>query len=80
MDAPTLGGALPIFPTSGTQATGPVLERLVETLCHRRPTIRKLIGEFSQVEPNPISELAGTAREFCRASRSRGRSVEAQRL
>jgi hypothetical protein len=30
------------------------LERLVETLCHRRPTIRKLIGEFRGSSRNPF--------------------------
>jgi hypothetical protein len=80
MDAPTLWRCAADIPDEWYSGDRAGLERLVETLCHRRPTIRKLIGEFSQVEPNPISELAGTAREFCRASRSRGRSVEAQRL
>jgi hypothetical protein len=30
------------------------LERLVETLCHRRPLIRKLIGEFRESSRNPF--------------------------
>ena len=34
------------------------LERLVETLCHRRPTIRKLISEFRRSSRNPFSKLA----------------------
>jgi len=37
------------------------LERLVETLCHRRPTIRKLIGEFRRSTRDPFPNWSDSA-------------------
>jgi hypothetical protein len=46
------------------------LERLVETLCERRPTVRKLIGEFRRSNRNPFPkwEDSALARDVASAS------------
>jgi len=52
------------------------LERLVETLCHRRPTIRKLIGEFRRSSRNPFPKWRESPEDPAMPLAARDRSVE----
>ncbi len=56
------------------------LERLVETLRHRRPTIRKLIGEFRRSSRNPFPNWRESPADSAMPLAARDRSLEAQRL
>jgi hypothetical protein len=56
------------------------LERLVETLCHRRPTIRKLIGEFRRSSRNPFPNWRESPANSAMPLAARDRSLEVQRL
>jgi hypothetical protein len=56
------------------------LERLVETLCHRRPTIRKLIGEFRRSSRNPFPNWRESPADSVMPLPARDRSLEAQHL
>jgi HipA-like protein len=56
------------------------LERLVETLCHRRQTIRKLIGEFRSSSRNPFPNWSESPADSAMPLAARDRSLEAQRL
>jgi hypothetical protein len=56
------------------------LERLVETLCHRRPSIRKLIGEFRRSNRNPFPNWRESPADSAMPLPARDRSLEAQRL
>src|SRR5713101_6788521 len=52
------------------------LERLVETLCHRRPTLRKLIGEFRRSSRNPFPKWRESPEDSAVPLAARDRSVE----
>lgn len=56
------------------------LERLVETLCHRRPTIRKLIDDFRRSSRNPFPNWRESAADSAITLAVRDGSLEAQRL
>jgi hypothetical protein len=56
------------------------LERLVETLCHRRPTIRKLIVEFRRSSRNPFPNWRESPADSAMPLAARDRSLEVQRL
>jgi hypothetical protein len=56
------------------------LERLVETLCHRRQTIRKLIGEFCRSSRNPFPNWRESPADSVMPLAERDRSLEAERL
>jgi len=56
------------------------LERLVETLCHRRPTIRKLITEFRRSSRNPFPNWRESPVNSAMPLAARDRSLEVQRL
>ena len=56
------------------------LERLVETLCHRRPTIRKLIGEFRASSRNPFPNWRDSPADSAMPVVAGDRSLEAQGL
>jgi hypothetical protein len=56
------------------------LERLVETLCRRRPTIRKLIDEFRRSSRNPFPNWRESLADSAMPIAARDRSLEAQRL
>ena len=56
------------------------LERRVETLCHRRPTIRKLIGEFQRSSRNPFPNWRESPADSAMPLAARDRSLEVQRL
>ena len=56
------------------------LERLVETLRHRRPTIRKLIGEFRKSSRDPFPNWRESPADSAMPFTARDRSLEAQRL
>ena len=56
------------------------LERLVETLCHRRQTIRKLIGKFRRSSRNPFPNWRESPADSAMPLAARDRSLEAQRL
>jgi len=55
-------------------------ERLVETLCHRRQTIRKLIGEFRRSSRNPFPNWGESSADSAMALAAKDRPLEAQRL
>jgi hypothetical protein len=54
MDAHTIWRCAAGIPEEWYEGDRVGLERLVETLCHRQPTIRKLIGEFRGSSRNPF--------------------------
>jgi len=56
------------------------LERLVETLCHRRPTIRKLIGEFRASSRNSFPNWRESPTDSAMPLAARDLSFEVQRL
>ena len=56
------------------------LERLVETLCHRRPTIRKLIDEFRRSNRSPFPNWRELSPDSAMPLAAADRSLEAQRL
>jgi hypothetical protein len=56
------------------------LNRLVETLCHRRQTIRKLIGEFRRSSRNSFPNWSESPANSAMPLAAGGRSLEAQRL
>jgi hypothetical protein len=56
------------------------LERLVETLCRRRPTIRRLIGEFRKSSRNPFPNWRESPADSAMPLAARDRSLEAQHL
>jgi hypothetical protein len=56
------------------------LERLVETLCHRRQTIRKLIGEFCRSSRNPFPNWRESPTDSALPLAAIDESLEAQRL
>ena len=56
------------------------LERLVETLWHRRPTIRKLIGDFCRSSRNPFPNWGESPADSATPLAARDRSLEVQRL
>jgi len=56
------------------------LERVVETLCHRRQTIRNLIGEFRRSSRNPFPNWSESPADSAMPLAARDRSLEAQRL
>ena len=56
------------------------LERLVETVCHRRATIRKLIGEFRRSSRNPFPNWRESPADSAMPLAARDRSLESQRL
>jgi hypothetical protein len=56
------------------------LERLVETLCHRRWTIRELIGEFRRSIRNPFPNWRESPSDSVMPLAARYRSLEAERL
>lgn len=56
------------------------LERLVETLCHRRPAIRKLIGEFCRSSRNPFPNWRESPADSAMPLAARDRSLAVHRL
>jgi len=56
------------------------LEGLVETLCHRRTAIRRLIGEFRRSSRNPFPNWRESAMDSAMPLVASGRSREAQNL
>jgi hypothetical protein len=56
------------------------LERLVETLYHRRSTIRKLISEFRKSSRNPFPNWRESLADLPLISRQEDRSIEVRRL
>ena len=56
------------------------LEILVETLCHRRPTIRRLITEFRRSSRNPFPNWRESLANSAMPSAATDRSLEAQLL
>jgi hypothetical protein len=56
------------------------LERLVETLYHRRPTIRKLISEFRKSSRNSFPNWRESLADLPLISRQEDRSIEVRRL
>ena len=58
MDADAIWRCAAEIPEEWYEGDRDGLHRLVEALHYRRGAIRKLITEFRQIEPEPISELA----------------------
>lgn len=56
------------------------LERLVEMLCHRRATVRKLIGEFRRLSRNPFPNWRESPSDSAMPLAARDRSLETQHL
>jgi hypothetical protein len=56
------------------------LSRLVETLCHRRTAIRRLVGEFRRSSRNPFPNWRESRGESDPPLEARDRPLEAQRL
>ena len=62
MDAHTIWQCAAGIPEEWYEGDRIGLERLVETLCHRRPTIQKLIGEFRTSSRNPFPNWSESPR------------------
>jgi hypothetical protein len=61
MDADAIWQCAADIPEEWYEGDRTGLERLVETLCDRRPTIRKLIGEFRGSNRNPFPNWSDSA-------------------
>jgi hypothetical protein len=80
MDAHVIWSCAAELPEEWYEGDRTGLERLVETLCRRRPTIRKLIGEFRSSSRNPFPNWRESLADSAITLAARDRSVEAQRL
>ena len=80
MDAHTIWRCAAEIPEEWYEGDRIGLERLVETLCHRRPTIRKLITEFRRSSRNPFPNWRESPADSAVSLAVRDRSLEAQRL
>jgi len=80
MDANTIWRCAADIPEEWYEGDRVGLERLVETLGCRRPTIRKLIGEFRRSSRNPFPNWHDSPVDSAMALAARDRSLEAQRL
>ena len=80
MDADTIWRSAADIPEEWYEGDRVGLERLVETLCHRRPTIRKLIGEFRRSSRNPFPNWRESPADSAMPLAARDRSLEALRL
>jgi hypothetical protein len=80
MDAHTIWQCAAGIPEEWYERDRVGLERLVETLHHRRPTIRKLIGEFRKSSRNPFPNWRESAANSAMPLAARDGSLEAQSL
>ena len=80
MDAHIIWGCAAEIPEEWYEGDRVGLERLVETLCHRRPTIRRLIGEFRKSSRNPFPNWRESPADSAMPLAASDRSLEAQRL
>jgi hypothetical protein len=80
MDAQTIWRCAAAIPEEWYEGDRIGLERLVETLCHRRQTIRKLIGEFRRSSRNPFPNWRESPLDSAMPLAAGDRSLEAQRL
>jgi len=80
MDSDTIWRCATEIPEEWYEGDRVGLERLVETLCHRRQTIRKLIGEFRRSSRNPFPNWRDSPVDSAIPLAARDRSLEAQRL
>ena len=80
MDAEVIWQCAADIPKEWHEGDRTGLERLVETLCHRRPRIRKLIGEFRRSSRNPFPNWRESPADSAMPLAARDRSLEAQRL
>ena len=80
MDAHTIWRCAAGIPEEWYEGDRDGLDRLVEILHHRRPTIRKLIGEFRRSSRNPFPNWRESAANSAMPLAARDGSLEAQSL
>jgi hypothetical protein len=80
MDAHTIWRFAADIPEDWYEGDRVGLERLVETLCHRRNAIRKLIGEFRRSSRNPFPNWSESPADSAMPLAAKDRSLEVQRL
>jgi hypothetical protein len=80
MDAHTIWQCAAAIPEEWYEGDRSGLERLIETLCHRRHSIRKLINEFRRSSRKPFPKWRGSPADSVVAVAPRDRSIEPQRL
>ena len=80
MDAHSIWRCAADIPEEWYEGDRKGLERLVETLHHRRPTIRKLICEFRRSSRNPFPNWRESPVDSAMPLAARDRSLEAQPL
>ncbi len=80
MDAHTIWQCAADIPEEWYEGDRIGLERVVATLLHRRPTIRKLIGEFRRSSRNPFPNWRESPADSALPLAARDRSIEVQRL
>jgi hypothetical protein len=80
MDAQTIWRCAADIPEEWYEGDRIGLERLVETLCHRRQTIRKLIGEFRRSSRSPFPNWHESSADSATPLAARDRSLNAKRL
>jgi hypothetical protein len=80
MDADTIWRCAAEIPEEWYEGDRDGLNRLVETLRHRRPTICKLITEFRRSSRNPFPNWRESAGNSAMPLAARDRSLAAQRL
>ena len=80
MDADTIWRCAAEIPEEWYEGDRDGLEGLVETLCHRRTAIRRLIGEFRRSSRNPFPNWRESAMDYAMPLVASGRSREAQNL
>ena len=80
MDPQTIWRCAADIPEEWYEGDRDGLNRLVETLCHRRQAIRKLICEFRRSSRNPFPNWRESPADSAMPLAARDRSLEAQRL
>jgi len=80
MDTDTIWQCAAEIPEEWYERDRDGLERLVETLCHRRTAIRRLIGEFRRSGRNPFPNWRESAADSAMPLEARDRPIEVQRV
>jgi nitrogen fixation/metabolism regulation signal transduction histidine kinase len=80
MDAQAIWRCAADIPPEWYEGDRDGLNRLVETLHHRRRQIRKLIAEFRRSSRNPFPNWRESAADSVMPLAAKDRSLEAQRL
>jgi hypothetical protein len=80
MDADTIWQCAADIPEEWYEGDRDGLERLVETLCHRRRTIRRLISEFRRSSRSPFPNWRESPPDSVMPLAARDRSLDVQRF